>query len=101
MVVDSFSPIAIFAYRRERALRAMLESLIRCPEFRQSPVTIFIDGPKGRNDAHDVQRVRDLALGVRLPNVSVEISDTNKGLKRSIYAGVSLTCARYGRVIVF
>jgi hypothetical protein len=99
--MERYAPIAVFGYRRQGALANLMESLFVCPEFVDSRVTIFIDGPRGKEDADDVASVRSYALGLKLPNVDVRISDTNMGLKASISAGVNLMCCRHGRVIVF
>ncbi len=100
MTSDKFAPIAIFAYKREASLRRLFASLFECAEFPHSAVTIFIDGPKDASDKPEVDQVRRYVSTIGLKNVSVVISDRNKGLRQSIYTGVSLICDSAGRVIV-
>jgi hypothetical protein len=61
---------------------------------------IFVDGPKGEADTSDVLRVSQFARNSGYPNVRAIVSDKNKGLRKSIFAGVTSMCAEYGRVIV-
>lgn len=100
MSADNCAPIAVFAYNRPDCLVRMMDSLQRCEEFDQSIVTIFVDGPKNENDKAGVDGVRRVVQNLDLPNVGHAFSEINNGLRRSIYAGVSDVCARYGRVIV-
>ncbi len=95
-----FAPIAVFAYKRLDHLQRLFESLQKCNEFSGSDVVIFVDGPKGPADEAAVASVRSFAQNSGLPNVRARISEKNKGLKRSICAGVTAMCAEYGRVIV-
>jgi hypothetical protein len=80
----------------------MMRSLEACRGFAQSPVTIFVDGPKDdRVDGASVEAVRAFVRGLNKPNVSWSFQDTNRGLRRSIYDGVSALIKEHGRVIVF
>jgi hypothetical protein len=94
------APIAIFAYRRAGHLKAMLETLSRCVEFEQSPVIVFVDGPKGAEDRSHVLAVRDVVSNLDWNNLEVVFSEQNKGLKRSISEGVTSVIRRHGRAIV-
>lgn len=94
------SPVAIFAYNRPRHLAAMIATLQSCEGFEESPVKIFVDGPRGNADLAGVGEVRRLVRGLQCPNVTYEFADDNRGLRRSIYAGVSQMVSTYGRVIV-
>lgn len=94
------APIAVFAYRRPAHLAAMLESLSQCLGFAQSPVIVFVDGPKGEEDVADVLAVRSLLEGLKWSNLEIVAARENQGLKRSVCAGVSAVAAAYERVIV-
>ncbi len=96
----SLAPIAIFAYNRRDRLAALIHSLERCEGFAESPVTIYIDGPRGQADGFAVEEVRALVRGLKHPNVKYIISETNRGLRNSVFRGVSQLVATYGRVIV-
>lgn len=95
------APIAVFAYNRPDRLAAMLRSLQACDGFSSSPVTVFVDGPKGDADRASVQAVRDLVTSMNLPNMSLVCHDDNRGLRQSIYSGVSALTEQHGKVIVF
>lgn len=94
------APIAIFAYNRPTHLRAMLATLERCNGFSDSPVVVFVDGPKGKNDEPGVLAVREIVSNLGWSNLEAIFSEENKGLRRSISQGVSAVVSRYGRVIV-
>lgn len=95
-----WAPIAVFAYNRPDKLAALMASLQSCQGFSESPVTIFVDGAKGPADDPAVQAVRDLVVNLRLPNVSWSFQQSNRGLRQSVYAGVSQVVRQYGRVVV-
>ncbi len=97
---QAFAPIAVFAYRRPDHLRNLLSSLEKCPEFKDSPLLIFVDGPKGGKDRAAVEEVRSFAEGYSHPAKRLFISERNKGLARSIIDGVSKTLAEFETVIV-
>ncbi len=94
------APIAIFGYRRPDSLARLLASLTRCPGFADSQVYVFLDGPRGDRDAADVARTRAVADGLVRPGIEVIASTANRGLRRSVHAGVSQVLARHDRVIV-
>lgn len=94
------APVAVFAYRRVSHLQSMMKSLQDCDGFADSAIVIFADGYKGEADKNDVLEVHRYVRELTLPNVQVEISGSNKGLRRSIHEGVSELTERYGRVIV-
>lgn len=94
------APIAIFAHRRAGHLRQMLEALQACEGFFDSEVTIFVDGARTADEQGQVNAVRDLVMGLGLPNVTSSFRQDNLGLRRSIFSGVGEMCRKYGRVIV-
>ena len=98
--MSGFAPIAIFAYRRTDTLVQVLDALETCPEFAQSPVFIFSDGPKSPAAAEDVKTVRSLVNSRLRANMSLIESPENSGLARSIIRGVTKLCEDYGRAIV-
>jgi hypothetical protein len=100
MMADMNAPIAVFAYRRADHLKAMLETLSRCAGFGQSQIYIFSDGPKGDDDRSDVLAVRQAVHDLGWDNLELVVSDSNKGLKRSISEGVTSVVSKHGRVIV-
>ena len=95
----SLAPVALFVYRRTRHLTAALDRLECCEGFLQSPVFIFSDGPRPGAEA-DVAAVRGLVAARRRPNMTVIESPANRGLAKSIVAGVGRLCDNFGRAIV-
>jgi hypothetical protein len=98
--ISAFAPIALFLYRRRDLLDPVLDSLEACPEFGQSPVFLFSDGPRSARVADDVDDVRDRVRERLRSNMQLIESPINKGLARSISEGVSQLTNQYGRVIV-
>lgn len=97
---SSRAPIAIFAFNRADHLQKTFESLQKCSGFDESPITIFVDGPRNAKDIESVQSVRDYVRGLPFANVTHILRDHNMGLRKSIYEGVGLLTEKYGRAIV-
>ena len=94
------APIALFLYRRPQHARRCLESLSQNPEFLDSPLYLFCDGPKGSADAPAVEEVRRIAHTLRHPHKVVLEARTNRGLAASVIAGVTQVVQAHGRVVV-
>lgn len=95
-----WAPVVIFAYNRPAKLAAMLESLQACHGFQESPVKIFVDGPKASPDRDLVDAVHTVVRSIRHPDLSYTFSDVNRGLRESIFAGVTEVIHTHGRAIV-
>lgn len=100
MIKSELSPIAIFAYRRVEHLAKTLDALEQCPEFSDSPVFLFSDGPKHSDAAEDVIAVRAFIRSRLRPNMTLVEAPANKGLATSISSAVTGLCDEFGRVIV-
>jgi hypothetical protein len=94
------APVAVFAYSRLEELRRTLASLQRCHGIEARPIYLFVDGPKGETDLARVEAVRQFVSGLGWLNLEVRLSERNRGLRRSIMAGVSELVETHGRVIV-
>ncbi|MFN7127456.1 MAG: hypothetical protein ACK4OJ_00185 [Brevundimonas sp.] len=92
--------LAIFAFNRPASLSRLLDSLSACPEFTQADVTIFVDGPRSPAEAEIVAETLRIAREAATPNWRIVAAEANRGLRRSIFAGVSDVCARHGHAIV-
>ncbi|WP_421729113.1 hypothetical protein [Brevundimonas sp.] len=92
--------LAIFAFTRPDSLSRLLNSLSACPEFGYAAVTIFIDGPRSPAEAEVVGRTIRVAREAARDDWRIVIAETNRGLRRSIHAGVSDVCERFGHAIV-
>jgi hypothetical protein len=95
-----FSPIAIFCFNRPDLLQQSIDSLKLCPEFTNSIVYAYSDGPRNSYDIDKVIEVRKI-LEKELPKSSVIIKrECNLGLAGNIIEGVGFLCEKFGRVIV-
>ena len=94
------APIAVFAYRRAAGLARTLDSLQACPEYADSEVFVFSDGPAGPAAARDAAAVRALLAARRTPNMTVIEAPDNRGLAASIIGGVTQLTEQFGRAIV-
>jgi len=99
--VSQRTPIAIFVYRRAAHARHMFESLERCARLDECDITVFCDGAKNTEEEAAVGAMRALVREwqERRPLRIVESAE-NRGLARSVAAGVSQLCDESGRVIV-
>lgn len=96
----SFAPILVFGYNRPDKLGQVLASLQECPEFEDSPVTIYVDGSKGPADAEKVEQVRAVAQACQGSNVEHRFREKNIGLKNSIREGVSRAFESHDTAII-
>jgi hypothetical protein len=97
----STAPIALFVYRRPDCARAVLASLLKNAEAKDSDIFIFSDAAKTKAVASDVAEVREIVRAVRgFRNVTLVERAENHGLARSIIDGVTTLCNSHGRVIV-
>lgn len=96
----SFSPIAIFVYKRPIHTKRMVDSLIKNNEYMDSPITVYCDGPRTEQDIKEVAETRGI-IKKMLPKANLIEQDENQGIAASIINGVSEQCKKYGRVIVF
>ena len=94
------APIVIFAYRRPQHLKRMLESLMMCEGFADSPVIVYVDGPKRPSEMSEISQVRQVVRELLGSVAEYHFSEINHGLSRSIIDGVSAVIQRYGRAIV-
>lgn len=96
----TYAPIALFVFKRPDHTRRTIDALKRCPEFAESPVFVFCDGPRKAADEPAVQETRSLTKEALIRQAQFVESPKNKGLAVSIIEGVSQLCAQYGRAIV-
>lgn len=101
---SELAPIVIFAFDRPEHLRITLEHLSRNKLADSSTLYILCDGPKP--DSSDerkkrIQQVKEVADSRDWAGkVIVESSPVNRGLAKSILAGVTKIVNEYGKVIV-
>lgn len=93
------APIAVFAYKRPDHLARTLRSLEACPEFMESELHIYCDGPRDHSEHEAVAAARAVAAAYS-SRAKIRHADVNRGLAASITAGVADLASIYGRVIV-
>jgi len=93
------APLALMAYSRPQHLASTISALKASPLFDQTPLTVFVDGPKGAADTDAVEAVRALVCA-ELPNADHRFAPANRGLAASVIAAVDEMVDRFGRVIV-
>lgn len=96
----SYSPIALFVFKRATHTQRTLESLATNAEFLQSQLYIFCDGARRENEAAEVDAVRQVVNDFPHPNKVIINAESNQGLAKSIIAGVTRLCDEFGSVIV-
>lgn len=95
------SPILIFSYNRPKHLQRTLESLLANPLAKDSKLFAFSDGPKSTEDEANIAEIRDYLRKVSgFAEITLEFSEENKGLAKSIIEGVGKVINEYGSVIV-
>lgn len=95
------APIVLFAYNRPDHLRRTLAGLQTCKQSCDSKLYVFSDAPRCPEHRQGVDEVRILLQSISgFSEVEVICRETNLGLGKSIIDGVSMVCARHGRVIV-
>lgn len=95
-------PIAIFAYNRPKSLENLICSLRKNPLYEETETFIFIDGNKKESNRIEWEKVVDVAEKERKrkENTTIIVSETNKGLSKSIIGGVSFVLEKYNATIV-
>jgi hypothetical protein len=96
----TYAPIALFVYKRPEHTRRTIEALKRCPEFAESPVFVFSDGPRKPEGEAPVQETRAVARQALEDHAEFIEAPKNQGLAVSIIGGVTRLCEQFGRVIV-
>lgn len=98
------APIVVFVYNRVDHAKAVLNSLACCRLAKESPLYIFSDGAKNEKAAAAVAEVRKFINSIELKScfakVEVIESPQNKGLAKSVIAGVDAVIRKYNKVIV-
>jgi len=98
---SSHAPLVLFAYNRPDHLRRTLASLTSDPLRPRTRLFVYSDGPATDVEVDRVAEVRRVLDGIDgWAAVEVVRSEANRGLSRSVIAGVSEVLAVHGRAIV-
>lgn len=98
------APIALFVYKRPKALEAVLEALEKNAFFKHTQVFAFCDGPRADESSvtlENISATRNLLKSwqARADLTIIENSE-NLGLYKQIPRGISYVLGRHDRVIV-
>ncbi len=97
----SFAPVAVFVYNRRYLLERTIKSLAENIEAADTDLYIFSDGWKGEPDKPGVIEVRNFIHSISgFKSVTITEAPENKGLGKSIIAGVDEMIKKFGEVIV-
>lgn len=95
------SPIAIFLYNRPEKTISCLNSISANIDFNDSPLYIFIDGPKNNNDKIKINEIKKIISSFNFMNlVEINFKETNIGLAKSIFFGVNYVLSKHDTIIV-
>ncbi len=100
---DQFShnPVLLFCYNRKLLLKSAVERLSNNVGADKTDLFIFSDGPKKPSDISIILELRDFLKSIKgFKSITIEESKTNKGLAKSVIAGVSKVLETYDAVIV-
>ena len=96
------SPIAVFLYNRPEHTKNILNSLVKCTNFIDSKIYIFIDGPKNKEDEENVKKVNEISnkFYKKFNNIRINANTTNIGLFNNLTNGVSKVLNSFNKIIV-
>lgn len=94
------APIALFVFKRPEHTLQTLTALATNPEFVHSPLFIYCDGARNINETKDVDLTREIVRNWNHPDKEIILEVKNRGLARSVIAGVTELSERFGHVIV-
>ena len=95
------TPVALFTYNRVEHTARVLDSLANCARFEECSLHIYCDAAKTEEQTEAVESTRQLVRSqAEKLNATVVEQETNLGLARSVVAGVTDLCDRFGNTIV-
>lgn len=99
-----FAPIVMFVYNRPDHFEETYRALANCPEAKQSVLYVFSDGAKSVEGETKVNEVRAALHSAERECLFREFhiieSPVNRGLAKSVIAGVSTVIEQHGSAIV-
>lgn len=95
------APIALFAFNRPDKLKTCLDSLRENQGASSSDLYIFIDGARDSRDAANVDQVLNISRGATgFRSISINASQKNLGLAKSLRSGISKVLHSHNSIIV-
>lgn len=99
--LSQYAPIVVFCFNRPAHLKALVQSLLNCPESKRSRLIIYCDGPRNAQEEGTTFHVRKYAESVTgFLSLNIICRDNNLGLSRSIISGVTEQLNVYSRAII-
>ena len=97
----NLTPVAIFGYNRPLHLEQTIKALAKNELSEETPLYVFIDGPKTNEDIVKVAAVHNVVKNIQgFSNINIILRDTNSGLATSIINGVTKVLNDYDSIIV-
>lgn len=98
---QNIAPIALFLYNRADHAKETIEALQNNPLAQASELFVFCDGPKNEDDLVKVNQIVELAKNISgFKKVTIKTRELNRGLAKSVIAGVSELLNTYENIIV-
>lgn len=98
---NELAPVVLFVFNRPEHTRRTLESLLDNELSEQTSLVIYSDGARSDKDIPKVEAVRDYIRNVEgFRDVRIVEQEVNRGLAKSVIAGVTEVINSYGRIIV-
>ncbi|KAA6347433.1 hypothetical protein EZS27_005117 [termite gut metagenome] len=97
----TYAPILLFVYNRPKHVRQMISSLLQNTLAAKSPLFIYSDAAKNKENYMPIEETRKYIRTVTgFESVTIVKREENWGLAKSIIDGVTTQINRFGRVIV-
>jgi hypothetical protein len=95
-----YAPIGLFVYNRPEHASRVLDALARNEDFAESPLFVFSDAPRRKEDEQRVAEVRKIIWERVGRSAAIIESPANQGIAESIRSGVSRLVEEFGSAIV-
>lgn len=100
MIESNYVPIIVFAFNRVDLCRSLMASLKMNKGWLQSPIYVFIDGPRSDEERVKTEAVRIFFEGIQHPTMFIESRSHNLGLKKSLSLGITHVLSKHDSAIV-
>ncbi len=99
--MSNLAPIALFVYNRPSHTKQTINALKNNQLALESELFVFSDGAKNASGEPFVNEVREYLKTISgFKKITIEVSESNKGLAASIISGVTKIVNQFGKVIV-
>jgi hypothetical protein len=99
--MKNIAPIILFTYKRLETLKLTINALLKNNLVSDSDLIIYSDGPKSFNDIEIIDKIRLYLNSISgFKSITLNYSEINLGLSKSIIHGVTATLEKYNKVIV-